>query len=156
MRFKGSRSIILSPHDPVSILCRRHNFICESTNSTQTMMTDLLTHALQAAAIGQIALAILNFTLPTMLGWHGELAKLSQLPREVFHVHSWFISITVALFGVLTWRFAHDFATGSSVIGTWLAKGDGIFWAIRLVIHFFLTFICGGWAAVYLLGGRLG
>ena len=139
------------------------------------MMTTILTHALQVAAIGQIALALLNFALPTMLGWHGELAKLSRLPREVFHVHAWFISITVALFGVLTWRFAHDFATGSSVVGTWLATGIGIFWAIRLVIqwtyysashwlndpkrmaiHFFLTFVYGGWAAIYLLGGRLG
>ena len=92
-------------------------------------MTDLLIHGLQAAAIGQIALAVLNFFLPNLLGWHDDLQRLSKLPREVFHVHAWFISITVALFDVLTWRFAEEFALGTHALTIWLTTGIGIFWA---------------------------
>ena len=75
-------------------------------------MTEFLIHGLQAAAVGQIALAVLNFFLPTMLDWQNDLQRLSKLPREVFHVHAWFISITVGLFGILTWRFAEELALG--------------------------------------------
>ena len=134
----------------------------------------ILTYALQAAAIGQIALAIVNFFLPRLMSWEEELARLSRLPREVFHVHAWFVSITLALFGVLTWRFAEDFASGASPLAKWLTTGIGIFWTIRLILqwtyysashwrgqglrmvaHLVLTSIYFGWAAVYLLGGRL-
>ena len=138
-------------------------------------MTEFLIHGLQAAAIGQIALAILNFFLPTLLDWQEDLQRLAKLPREVFHVHAWFISITVALLGILTWRFAEDFALGSHPLAIWFTTGIGIFWGIRLIIqwtyyswshwrenlprtmaHFILTLVYGGWAIGYLLGGRLG
>ena len=138
-------------------------------------MTDLLIHGLQAAALGQIALAVLNFFLPNLLGWHDDLQRLSKLPREVFHVHAWFISIAVALFGVLTWRFAEEFALGTHALAIWLTTGIGIVWGIRLVLqwtyyswshwrgngprtaaHLFLTLVYAGWAIGYFLGGRLG
>lgn len=138
-------------------------------------MKDVLLYGLQAAAIGQIALALLNFFLPTLLAWKEDVEKLSKLPREVFYVHAWFISITVGLFGILTWRFAEDFVNGTEPIALWLTTGIGIFWSIRLVLqwtyyswshwlghgpktfaHFFFTFIYAGWAIGYLLAGRLG
>lgn len=138
-------------------------------------MTEFLIHGLQAAAVGQIALAVLNFFLPTMLDWQNDLQQLSKLPREVFHVHAWFISITVGLFGILTWRFAEELALGRHALSIWLTTGIGIFWGIRLVIqwtyysrshwrgklprtaaHLFFTFIYACWTIGYLLGGRLG
>ena len=134
----------------------------------------LLTHGLQAAAIGHLGIALLNFFLPTMLRWHDDLAKLPTLIREVFHVHAWFISVTVFLFGVLTWRFAPELARGDTEIGLWLSTGIGLFWGIRFLIqwiyyswshwrgnapqsiaHFILTFVYLGWAIAYLACGRI-
>jgi hypothetical protein len=60
---------------------------------------------------------------------------MSLLVREVFRVHAWFISVTLAIFGVLTWRFAGDMATGTQAIGQWLCIGIAAFWAIRTVLQ---------------------
>ena len=53
----------------------------------------------------------------------------------MFHVHLWFISVTLGLFGVLTWRFAGEMADGSNPVCRWLAAGIGLFWAIRTVLQ---------------------
>jgi hypothetical protein len=124
---------------------------------------------LSLAAVGQLVIAAINLRLVHLLGWGPELAGVPLLLREVFHVHKWFISVTLVIFGVLTLRFAGELASGSSELGRWLAAGIGGFWALRTgvqwlyydrghwrgkpgrtVIHWVLTFAYGGWAAVYL------
>ena len=93
---------------------------------------------------------------------------MQLLVREVFRVHAWFISITLAIFGVMTWRFSHEMANGTNPVCQWLAGGIGSFWAVRTVlqvfyyssshwrgqlgrtlIHIALLFLYGGFAAVY-------
>ena len=80
-------------------------------------MTDLLIANLNtiliAAAIGQILIAMLNMRLDKLLHWDSELKSVSQLLREVFYVHKWFITITLLIFGIITIRFANDIGTGS-------------------------------------------
>jgi hypothetical protein len=124
---------------------------------------------LQAAATLQLGIALLNLFLVPLLKWKEELARAPLLLREVFHVHAWFISVTLAIFGLLTWRFAGELAAHANAIGVWLATGIGIFWAIRTVlqvayyssshwrgqpgrtvIHIVLLFMYGGMAAIYL------
>jgi len=96
---------------------------------------EYLVAILKFCAVVQIGVAILNLFLPRLLNWHAELKKLSLLPREVFHVHLWFISLVLLIFGVMTWRFATDIANGSELIGRWLAASIGLFWGIRTVVQ---------------------
>lgn len=132
-----------------------------------TFMNVPISFLLQTAAIVQLGVAALNLVLVPLLKWKEELSRAPLLLREVFQVHAWFISVTLAIFGVITWRFAGDMQ--SNAIGHWLAGGIGIFWAIRAVlqmtyyssshwrgqtgrtiIHIVLLFMYGGMAAVYL------
>jgi hypothetical protein len=138
-------------------------------------MNDTLKHLLQFAALAQIAVALLNLFLVRLMKWEPELARMSLLVREVFRVHAWFISVTLAIFGVVTWRFAPDMANGVEATGKWLCAGIGIFWAIRTVLqvtyyssshwrgqmgrtvaHVALLLCYGGMAAVYLWAGLKG
>jgi hypothetical protein len=123
---------------------------------------------LRAAALAQIAVAILNLSLIRIMKWKPDLERMPLLVREVFRIHCYFISITLAIFGVITWRFAGDIASAANPIGIWLAVGIGLFWLIRsamqmlhyspshwrgdtarTVIHFLLFFGYGALATVY-------
>lgn len=133
---------------------------------------DILKPLLVGAAVGQLLLACLNLRLDKLLHWDTELKSMSLLLREVFFVHKWFISITLAIFGVVTLRFAGGMAGGLIPMGRWLAVGIGLFWAIRTLIqwvyyskshwigdrgkttvHWILTICYGGCAATYLIAG---
>jgi hypothetical protein len=124
---------------------------------------------LQFAAALQLAIAVLNLFLVPLLNWREDLARMPLLLREVFQVHAWFISITLAIFVAITWRFASEMAGGANPVCQWLAAGIGAFWAIRAVLqmayyssthwrgqsgrtlaHIGLLIVYGGFAAVYL------
>ena len=126
--------------------------------------------ALSIAAAAQLAIAVLNLFLVRIMKWEEPVARMPQLVREVFHVHAWFITITLVIFGVVTIRFAGELAAGTSDLGRWLVYGIGLFWLIRWVMQFFyynsshwkgkraetivhivLIFLYGSFAGVYLL-----
>jgi len=90
---------------------------------------------LRIAAAAQLAIALLNLFLVRLLDWKADLDRLPLLLREVFHVHCWFISITLGIFGVMTLRFADAMAASSNETCRWLTAGIGIFWAIRTVLQ---------------------
>lgn len=121
-------------------------------------------------AAAQLAVAVVNLFLVRLLGWKSELQRMPLLVREVFVVHAWFISVTLAIFGALTMRFAPEFATAPHEVFRWLAGGIGAFWALRTVlqityystshwkgrldrtiIHIVLLLTYGGLAAAYLI-----
>ncbi len=131
--------------------------------------------ALYIAAAAQLSVAVLNLFLVRIMKWEEEVARMPQLVREVFHVHAWFITITLAIFGVVTIRFAGELAAGTNSLGRWLAAGIGIFWLIRWLMQFFyydsshwhgkraetivhvvLIFLYGSLAGVYLLAAFQG
>ena len=126
--------------------------------------------SLYIAAAAQLSVAVLNLFLVRIMKWEEEVARMPQLVREVFHVHAWFITVTLAIFGVVTIRFADELAAGTNDLGRWLAAGIGIFWLIRWLMQFFyydsshwrgkraetivhivLIFLYGSFAGVYLL-----
>ena len=125
---------------------------------------------LYVVAAAQLAVAVVNLFLVRLLGWKSELERMPLLVREVFVVHAWFISVTLAIFGALTMRFAPEFAAASHEVFRWLAGGIGAFWALRTVlqityystshwkgrldrtiIHIVLLATYGGLAAAYLI-----
>lgn len=138
------------------------------------MNTETLTLLLQAAAVGQILIACLNLAIPSILRWAPDMERLPLLLREVFHVHKWFVTLTLTIFAVLTWRFA-DLMAGAhaspeSSLAAWLAAGIGGFWLVRwimqwayyswshwrgqpgrIAVHIILTVAYGGCAATYLV-----
>jgi hypothetical protein len=100
-----------------------------------TLLTPPLSSLLQSAAVLQLGIALLNLFLVRLLKWREELARMQLLLREVFHVHAWFISITLAIFAGMTWRFATEMSAGVNPVCQWLAAGIGSFWAIRVVVQ---------------------
>jgi len=123
---------------------------------------------LYAAAAAQLGVAVVNLFLVRLLGWRPDLERMPLLIREVFVVHAWFISVTLAIFGAITFRFAPDFAAASHEVFRWLAAGIAFFWALRTVlqmtyyssshwkgrtdrtvIHILLLATYGGFAAAY-------
>jgi hypothetical protein len=57
------------------------------------------------------------------------------LIREVFHIHVIFISITLSIFALLTWRFVHEIASATNPLAIWLATAIGMFWIVRSVMQ---------------------
>ena len=129
-----------------------------------------LEFVLYAVAVAQLAVAVLNLFLVRLLGWRSELERMPLLVREVFVVHAWFISVTLAIFGAVTMRFAPEFAAASHEVFRWLAAGIGGFWALRTIlqityyssshwkgrldrtlIHIVLLATYGGLAAAYIV-----
>jgi len=135
-------------------------------NTLYTHLDDLL----RLAAVMQICLAGLSVCLARILEWKPAVDRMPLLVREVFEIHGWFISITLAIFGVLTWRFAPEMAHAPTDLSNWLCAAIGFFWAIRwvmqwthysashwrgipsrTVIHWLLTFGYAAWAIVYFI-----
>ena len=90
---------------------------------------------LRLAALAQLGVAILNLFLVRIMNWKHDLSTAPLLIREVFQIHLYFISITLAIFGALTWRFAGDIATAANPLCIWLAIGIGGFWSVRSVMQ---------------------
>jgi len=91
--------------------------------------------ALRAAAIAQSAVAILNLFLVRIMKWKPELDRTPLLIREVFYIHVVFISITLSIFALLTWRFVHEIASAANPLAIWLATAIGTFWIVRSVMQ---------------------
>jgi hypothetical protein len=130
---------------------------------------------LRVAAVTQLGIAALNLSLVPLMKWKPDLDRLPLLIREVFRVHLVFITLTVAAFAILTWRFANEIALAHSALATWLAAVIGIFWgarslmqwtsysathwrgdALRTVLHWLLFLGYGALAAIYLVAASNG
>jgi hypothetical protein len=98
-------------------------------------MKSLLETGLILAAAGQLCIAVLNLALVRVMGWKEDLARVSLLVREVFYIHSLFISLTLLIFAALTFRFAGEMAGSGLPVYRWLACSIGFFWTIRAVLQ---------------------
>ncbi len=126
-----------------------------------------MTELLYCCAGIQIFVAALNLTLPRLLGWRPALDALPDLVREVFHVHSLFVSFTLVLFAWLTIRFAGDVVCDDEQAVA-IARCIAAFWSLRVgvqlfcyspahhrgkyfetFVHFALLLVYGGMSIVY-------
>lgn len=94
-----------------------------------------LATVLRSAAVVQLAIAITNLFFVRIMRWQAEVGRMPLLVREVFRVHSFFITFTVAAFAVLTWRFAGEFAAGATPLHQWLSGAIALFWGTRAVMQ---------------------
>src|SRR5207237_10185374 len=85
---------------------------------------------LRTAAVAQFAVAILNLFLIRIMKWKPDLERAPLLIGEVFRIHVVFISITLSIFGALTWRFAHEIARAPTTLASWLAVAMVVLWSV--------------------------
>jgi len=95
-------------------------------------MNNLLETGLIMAAIGQFLIAVLDLALIPIMRWQEDIARIPLLIRQVFHVHCWFIAVTLVIFAALTYRFAAEMTSGVEPVYRWIAASIGSFWAIRV------------------------
>ena len=82
-----------------------------------------------------IALALLHLAFPRYFRWKEETAALSLLTRQVLHVHTFFIALTVFLMGLLCLTSAADLM--ATPLGRRISLGLAVFWGLRLGIQLF-------------------
>ena len=92
---------------------------------------------LRLAGAALIALALLHAAFPRRFRWKEELPRLSLLNRQMFVVHSFFIAVTLALFGVLSFVLADGLAAPDRLSRTLLC-GMATFWTLRLGVQLFV------------------
>ena len=134
-----------------------------------------LSLALQICAGIQIFIAVFNLFLPRVLKWHDDLNRLPLLIKEVFFVHSWFISCITVIFATMTLKFGDQMLNGTNLACAWLAGMIGLFWLFRAIlqitwyssshwkgipsrtrIHIACIFVYGGMASAYLIAAIQG
>jgi hypothetical protein len=96
---------------------------------------DLVTWLWVAGAI-QTAIVLANAVLPAKLNVHKGMASVPRFLRQVFVVHWIYIVLTVSLFSLVCFFFAHDLAGGSR-LGRFLCIAMGVFWGLRLPLQLF-------------------
>jgi hypothetical protein len=104
-------------------------------NAVSTFTIAHLELWLRITALTQILLAGLSLSLPRVLNWKPEMARMSLLLRQVFEIHGWFIALTLLIWGILTWRFAAEMAVHPSPLARWLCGAIGFFWGLRTVLQ---------------------
>ncbi len=122
---------------------------------------------LKIVGLLMFGIIVLNFFVWKKYQWSTELLKVSLLTRQVFAVHTFYIMLTVGLFGTLSLVFTQELLTPSTLAKLVLAALV-VFWGSRLVIqwcvydaklwrgqrmetfvHFFFTGVWGYFTAVY-------
>lgn len=82
-----------------------------------------------------VILALIHVAFPKYFNWKEELSSLSTMNRQMMIVHTFFISLTVFLMGLLCLTSATDMIY--TKFGKTISLGFGIFWSIRLFIQLF-------------------
>lgn len=90
---------------------------------------------LKIVGILLIALALLHAIFPRYFRWKETTASLEPVTREILHVHTFFIALTVLLMGLLC--VSSTSLLLNSPLGARLCLGLATFWSIRLLFQFF-------------------
>jgi hypothetical protein len=87
---------------------------------------------LKLAALAHIGLLVAGQMMPFVTGLWAELRKLAPFPRRLFCVYYAFVILCVVAFGLGSWFFAGDLASGTTPT-RWICAFLTVFWLIRLV-----------------------
>lgn len=103
--------------------------------------------ALKFAALTHLGLIAAGMLMPRATGLWQECARLSAFPRTLFRVYYAFIGLCLVSFGLGSWIFAGELASGApfarAVCGFLAA-----FWTIRLIAALLLDvkpYLVNGW-----------
>jgi hypothetical protein len=85
----------------------------------------------------QIALAMAHLFFPKRFNWKEELSRLSLLNRQIFLVHTAFISLMLLMMGSLS-LFATETLLRSGRLSRLVLGGFASFWCLRLIFQWFV------------------
>ena len=97
-------------------------------------MSDMKT-LLQLAGGGQLLLALATLSVPRMLGWREELARLRPLNRQIFTTYAGYILCTNLCFGLLS-LLAPAWLLDGTPLAAAVAWYIAAYWGVRLVLQF--------------------
>jgi hypothetical protein len=86
--------------------------------------------------VGQVVLGIAHIGLPRVLQWKTDLAATSPMTQAVSYVHTFFIGLVTALFGLIDVFYRVDLLDDPS-LGRLLAGSIAIFWGCRAAAQVF-------------------
>jgi alginate O-acetyltransferase complex protein AlgI len=95
-----------------------------------------LSHALYAAAVGQLVVLIASFQVPARLHWKDDIAKLTRFNQKIFWVYGLYILFCIVGFTALTWCLHDEFLAGVPA-ARGIAFFIAIFWTIRVIADLF-------------------
>ena len=89
------------------------------------------------AGIAHLCITSAGVVMTFVLDWRKNLATLGALTRHIIWVHGLFVLLTIVAFGLMSITFAGTLASGEPLARAACAF-IAIFWAVRLLIAFFL------------------
>jgi hypothetical protein len=92
---------------------------------------------LRIAGAGLVMLAFLHIPIGRKLRWREDGRKLSPENEQVFHVHTFFVCLTVILMALPCLISPSVFLVKSEA-GMWASGSLALFWAVRLYFQFFV------------------
>ena len=92
---------------------------------------------LRIAGAGLVLLALLHIPIGRKLRWREDGRKLSPENEQVFHVHTFFVCLTVILMALPCLVSPSVFLVKSEA-GMWVSGSFSLFWAARLYCQFFV------------------
>ena len=78
---------------------------------------------------------LVHVVFPRYFDWKKDLAPLSLINRQIMHIHTLFIALTVLLMGLLCLTSAGELMQTN--LGKRISLGLGFFWFCRLLVQFF-------------------
>lgn len=100
-------------------------------------MMEFLSILLRIAGLGLILLAIMHIPVGKQLNWKEDIPKLTPANAEIFHVHTFFICLTLVLMGLPSLLDPEIFLKRTRP-GAWLAWIFAVFWGFRLYFQCFV------------------
>lgn len=100
-------------------------------------MNAVLEILLRIAGAGLVMLAFLHIPIGRKLRWREDGRKLSPENEQVFHVHTFFVCLTVILMALPCLISPSVFLVKSEA-GMWISGSFALFWAARLYFQFFV------------------
>jgi hypothetical protein len=100
------------------------------------VLSDPALHLRIAGAL-LLGVAASHLILPRAMGWKVELQGVSLMTRQVSYVHTYFIGLMCALFGLAGLMLPNDLIAGDR-LGAPILAGAVAVWASRLAVQLFV------------------
>jgi hypothetical protein len=100
-------------------------------------VTDALLLLLRVAGAGLVLLALAHIPMSRELRWREEATRMSAQNESIFHVHTFFVCVMLAVMGARA-LFAPEIFIEPGTAAAWLSWTYALVWALRLYVQWFV------------------